>query len=185
MDEARKREQERHEAERAARTDAEAQEPTEPQRELPTREELQATVREMRQRRFELFNNCEPMGLSVNSQFIKDRIQTMAESRLRAARLFAFEVTPTTSSMVVFVGRSQIKDTDGTQIGVMAVANVSYRKLVEDAWGNARPAETWSSFIYNGYGGTEEAITGGIMQNMSEMIDGFLLEYLRVNEAAC
>ena len=86
MDEARKREQERHEAERAARTDAEAQEPTEPPRELPTREELQATIREMRQRRFELFNNCEPMGLSVNSQFIKDRIQTMAESRLRARR---------------------------------------------------------------------------------------------------
>ena len=36
MDEAREREQERHEAERVARTDAEAQEPTEPPRELPT-----------------------------------------------------------------------------------------------------------------------------------------------------
>ena len=98
MDEAREREQERHKAECAARTDAEAQEPTEPPRELPPREELQATIMEMRQRRVQLFNNCEQMSLSVqfmskdsaiaNIEDIEDRIQTMAESRLRAARLF-------------------------------------------------------------------------------------------------
>ena len=84
---------------------ATAQEPPEPTRELPTREELQATLSETRQRRierFKLFNNCEPMNLAVDLTvenyadadteaiigLTSDRIRTLAESRLRAARLY-------------------------------------------------------------------------------------------------
>ena len=178
-----------------ARTVVAAQETTAPTRELSD-DDLQALFERGREelRRFALFNNCEPMRFWLDSpdstgsdiENIEDRIQTMAESRLRAARLFAFEVTPTTSSMVVFVASFPIsRDPGDTQIGVVAFVVVSYRKLVEDAWGNTRPAETWSGPSYFLQDGTEKAITSRIAQSVSELIDSFILEYLRVNESAC
>ena len=99
----------------------------------PTREELQATLREIRQRRFQLFNNCEPMGLSVqfrddesinsgiaNIEGIEDRIRKMAESRLQAARLFA----DSTSNML-YVGMSVV--------GPAFSAHLFYQKPLHDA----------------------------------------------------
>ena len=59
----------------------------------------------------------------------------MAESRLRAARLFASRVTPTTSSMFVRVIIQSLESTDGAELGGIYLVNLSYRKLVEDAWG--------------------------------------------------
>ena len=182
MDEAREREQERHEAERAARTDAEAQEPTE-----PTREELQATIMEMRQRhiemrqrRFQLFNNCEQMSLSVqfmskdsaiaNIDDIEDRIQTMAESRLRAARLFTDSASNNLSLGL-------------TVSGPAFSAYMHYAKPLYDAVsGLTYRSPSWLFQVGSGtHGGNAE----GVLQMVSEAIDLFVLEYLRVNDSVC
>ena len=180
MDEAREREQERHKAECAARTDAEAQEPTEPPRELPPREELQATIMEMRQRRVQLFNNCEQMSLSVqfmskdsaiaNIEDIEDRIQTMAESRLRAARLFT-----DSASNNLYVGL--------TVSGPAFSAYMHYAKPLYDAVsGLTCRSPSWLFQVGSGtHGGNAE----GVLHRVSEAIDLFVLEYLRVNDSVC
>ena len=92
------------------------------------------------------------MSLSVHSDIAntEDRIQTMAESRLRAARLFASRVTPTPSSMFVRVVIKSLESTDGAELGGIYLVNLSYLKLVEDAWGNARRAETWPGSFFLG-----------------------------------
>ena len=90
--------------------------------------------------RFKLFNECGPMHLVVEDYgdagwadigLTVDRIQTMAESRLRAARLY--------------------------------------------------DATTW----HIGAAGTHSGDARFILQGLSEALDRFILEYLRVNEDAC
>ena len=187
-----------------------AQEPTEPPRELsgdeaqalfergreireqaqdataePTREELQATPREIRLRRFQLFNNCEPMGLSVqfrsrddeginsgiaNIEDIEDRIRKMAESRLRAARLFA-----DSASNRLYVGMHVL--------GPAFSAYLFYEKPLHDAVsGLTVTSPAWISLVGTGTHGGEPSF---LLQSLSESLDGFVLEYLRVNESAC
>ena len=189
---------------------ATAQEPTEPPRELsgdevqalfergleireqaqdatdePTREELQATLREIRQRRFQLFNNCEPMGLSVqfrsrddeginsgiaNIEGIEDRIRKMAESRLRAARLFA-----DSASNMLHVGMYVV--------GPAFSAHLFYEKPLHDAVSGLTVASP--AWIYLAGTGTHGGEASFLLQSLSESLDGFVLEYLRVNESAC
>ena len=93
----------------------------------------------------------------------------MAESRLRAARLY--DATAPTHLYV--------------DINVLSNAfsrNLDYRKLLYDAMSAERNyATTWSA----GATGTHGGDAGFILQGLSEDLDRFILEYLRVNEAAC
>ena len=125
---------------------------------------------------FYLFNGCEPVDLLVENLpedaaeigLTKERIQTLAESRLRAARLY---------------------DADGgthlyVNVNVVGPAfseRLNYQKRLTDPTGLSFRATTWDV----GGVGTHGGDAGYIMQTVSERLDWFILEYLRVNEAAC
>ena len=128
--------------------------------------------------RFKLFNECGPMDLAVEDYedagwadigLTKDRIQTMAESRLRAARLY--DVTAGTYLYVNVI-----------VVGVGFSWSVAYSKALYDLVSSeANYAITWQV----GRTGTHSGDAGFILQGLSEALDRFILEYLRVNEDAC
>ena len=129
--------------------------------------------------RFRLFNECTPMDLAVEEYrgdadwadvgLTADRIQTMAESRLRAARLY-----DGTALAYLYVNVNVLS-------GIFSVG-VDYKRQVYDALsGETNYATTWNS----GSVGTHGGDAGYILQGLSEDLDRFILEYLRVNEDAC
>ena len=129
--------------------------------------------------RFKLFNECRPMNLAVEQYkdnaawadigLTVDRLQTMAESRLRAARLYDARALPYLYVNVNVVGR-------GFSWGM------DYKKLVYDAVSD----ETFYATTWNiGSAGTHGGDAGYILQSVSESLDSFILAYLRVNEDAC
>ena len=128
--------------------------------------------------RFQLFNECGPMELLVEEYknadwadigLTVDRIQTMAESRLRAARLYDGTALPYLYVNVNVVG-------DGFSL------SVRYNKLLYDPVSG----ETYPTITWDGSGaGTHGGDAGFILQGLSEHLDRFILEYLRVNEDAC
>ena len=129
--------------------------------------------------RFKLFNECGPMDLLVADYkddadwadigLTVDRIQTMAESRLRAARLYDAPALPYLYVDVNAAGRSYS-------------LSVEYKKVVYDRVSDeTNYATTWSA----GSTGTHGGDAGFILQGLSEDLDRFILEYLRVNEDAC
>ena len=129
--------------------------------------------------RFELFNECGPVNLFVvdyrddagwaDTGLTVDRLQTMAESRLRAARLYDATARPFLYVNVNVARRGYS-------------LNVDYYKWVYDAVsGETNYAATWDI----GSAGTHGGDAGFILQGLSEYLDRFILEYLRVNEDAC
>ena len=130
--------------------------------------------------RFKLFNECRPMDLLVEDYtddadwtdigLTVDRIQTMTESRLRAARLYdATGVFP-----ILYVNVNV--EARGFSL------NVNYKKWLYDPVSDESfDATTWT---ISG-AGTHHGDAGFILQGLSEYLDSFILEYLRVNEDAC
>ena len=129
--------------------------------------------------RFELFNECGPMDLVVERYegdagwtdigLTVDRIQTMAESRLRAARLY-----DATALAYLYVNVNVL--------GRAFSLRVEYSKVLYDGVsGETNYAKTWNI----GSTGTHSGDAGFILQSLSEYLDRFILEYLRVNEDAC
>ena len=98
-----------------------------------------------------------------------ERIQTLAESRLRAARLY-----DALARHYLYV-----------RVGVLGSAfhiEVSFQKLLRDDVSEKNGiAATW----YDGSLGTHGGNAGFILQGVSEHLDKFVLEYLRVNETVC
>jgi hypothetical protein len=121
--------------------------------------------------RFRLFNACEPMSLVaiVFDQGLRERVETMAESRLRAARLYDTDADRSAVSSLLVI----------EIFGVVAEAEVvllSYHKPVRGSFSERWfLAKTWD---VNG-------MYRDSVQGLSELLDRFVLEYLRVNEAAC
>ena len=130
---------------------------------------------------FRLFNNCEPMSLDVEVNgddedvkkvgLTKERVQFAVESRLRGARWFR--------SYLLLPGLA-------VNVSVLDDAftiYMSYTKILFDSVsGKNNFAPTWDRSILGTHGqrGTEY-----IVSRLSELLDEFLTEYLRVNEAAC
>ena len=139
-----------------------------------------ATAQDVSDRdRFQLFNECGPMNLVVQDYgdgadwadmgLTVDRLQTMAESRLRAARLYDATALPYLYVNVLVVG-------------VAYSLGVDHNKMVYDAVsGETNYATTWNIGGTGKHGGD----AGFILQGLSERLDRFILEYLRVNEDAC
>ena len=133
---------------------------------------------EARHKRFELFSNCSPMGLvieNLNSNAAqiglkRETLQAAVESRLRSARLYTSrELAPYLYINVNVVGKA-------------FNINVKYKKRVYDpASDNTFSATTWNA----GTTGTHGGDAGYIRSAVSEIMDHFLLEFLRVNEEAC
>ena len=127
--------------------------------------------------RFQLYTGCEPMPLFVEAVpdendigLTRERVQTLVESRLRAARLFTDEGL-----------RSYLHVTVGVFRPAWAIG-ITFRKPVLDhASGLHHSADTWRSSSFGTHGGDSDYI----MQRLSEEIDAFILKYLRVNEEDC
>ena len=132
--------------------------------------------------RFRLFNNCEPINLATELtvdnyadadtpaiDLTLDRIRTLAENRLRVARLYDADAATWLYVNVNVQGRGFSLSFD-------------YKKLVYDAVsGETNYATTWDV----GVAGTHGEDADFILQGLSEHLDGFILDYLRVNEDAC
>ena len=129
--------------------------------------------------RFQLFNECGPMDLVIEDYtddagwtdigLTVDRIQTMAESRLRAARLYDATGFP-------------ILHVNVTVYGSTFSLSADYRKLLYDPVSDESfDATTWTI----GGTGTHRGDAGFILQGLSDYLDSFILEYLLVNEDAC
>lgn len=127
--------------------------------------------------RFQLFNLCRPIYLLVEElppdaaaiRLTEERVSTLAESRLRAARLFAEESLQYLYVNVNVSGRA------------FNVAVGFYKRLWDPSSDEFGSTRTWGS----GSTGTHGGDGGYIMQTISEHLDRFVLEYLRVNEDAC
>ena len=131
---------------------------------------------------FELFNECRPVHLFVRVQDLEnllnpvpemeERISTMAESRLRAARLF----DESRARDALVVGMSRFDDS-------YLVTVAFNRQTFEPVSGKWRSATTWREpdlrYRFPSY------TSDSAMQIVSDGIDKFILEYLRVNESAC
>ena len=127
--------------------------------------------------RFRLFADCGPMGLVVEELnedatkigLTKESIQAAAESRLRSARLYNTNGDPYLSIQVNVAGR-------GFSV------RLEFRKWVSDPLsGEEAYAATWK----NGATGIAASGSGFILSTISQYLDRFLVEFLRVNEAAC
>ena len=128
--------------------------------------------------RFQFLNECKPMGLVVNPlppdgaalSLTQERIRTLAESRLRAARLFSDDLLPAYLEVNVRV------------LGLAFAVEIRFSKVLYDPVSNEYwPSETWRNSAFGTHGRDGDYI----MQFLSEKMDQFLVEYLRVNEDAC
>ena len=127
---------------------------------------------------FQLFNECRPMqviveGLPSDAAAIgltQERVSTPAESRLRAARLFSDDpLLP-----YLYVNVNVFRRAFSVNVGF-------YKRLFDPVSGEIGFARTWNA----GSTGTHGGDGGYIVQSLSEHLDRFVLEYLRVNEDAC
>ena len=136
---------------------------------------------EGRQARFQLFTECAavfPLAFVQGDEaeefgLTEERVRTMAESRLRVARLYGDGAS--TSALDV-----SIRTLDGSVAFTISIrlAKVS---LYDSASGVLGHAITWEQVAF----GQHSRDASFILQNLSEMLDGFILEYLRVNEGYC
>ena len=127
--------------------------------------------------RFKLFNECKPVHYLVenlNSDARKiglteERLETVAELRLRSTFLYDPKARSYLYVNVNVVGRAYS-------------ISVEYRKwLYDPASGEEGMATAWDE----GSTGTHGRDANYISSAVSEHIDAFLVEYLRVNEEDC
>ena len=121
---------------------------------------------------FQLFNECEAMGVEVG-HVSRDLlglgttdtdVRKMAENRLQVARLYA-PVARTYLHLAV--------SRYGTQ--------VEYKKPVRDIV----TGETRTLSTFRLAGGVHDETAASVMLGLSDLLDDFLVKYLRVNESAC
>ena len=107
----------------------------------------------------------------------------MAANRLRAARLYDTTGTDLEQQMDEVFGSpdAHLYVAVGV-IGDVFSVEVSYRKVLYDSVSDRYgPAAVWGLVGYGTHGGNARSI----LLSVSEFLDRFLVEYLRVNEAFC
>ena len=158
-------------------------------------EEMEEMVREIEEKgrqeqaRFELFNECRPVWLSVTginlngeeeelTDSTERALQNAIEIRLRSARLYAKNrLEAGLAYLLVIAITSPLSDTGGNVSNV----SIAYQKPVWDKFENSSIVETWEE---SAEGLISKGI-GDILSDASQLADTFLVEYLRVNEEAC
>ncbi len=135
-----------------------------------------STYEEMR-KKFELFTNCKRLDIlierlpkdAIEIGLNRDRLRTAVESRLRSARLFDAESYEHLYVNVNVVGRA------------FNVEIELQKDLYDPLSGITLTAKTWGKGFTGTHGQSPEYIRSAV----AELIDIFLLEYLKVNEEAC
>ena len=128
--------------------------------------------------RFKLWNNCEPMMLVVEKLsddateigLTREAVLTTVRSRLRAARLYSDQHFVSG----LYVNVNVVSQSVNVYFG--------YRKLVRDfASGVDFFAITW----HIGSSGIHSQDSSFILSSVSQLMDNFIDDYLRVNASAC
>lgn len=128
--------------------------------------------------RFELFSDCQPIYLiagdltpaAVEIGLTKEAVRAAVESRLRSAQLY----NPGASTPFLYVYVHVV--------GIAFHIDLEYNKqLLDPASGLTSRATTWST----GTTGTHGRDVSFILAAVSELMDLFLVEFVRVNEEAC
>jgi len=131
--------------------------------------------------RFRLCNVCRPMDLVVEGLdrkatdigLTEDRLRIAAESRLRSARLYTDSHTESNGAFLYI---------NAGVVGRAWSLHVRYVKHLSDpVTGETSLAPAWQEGVF----GTHSGDPGYIIQSLSEELDKFLVEYLRVNEKDC
>lgn len=153
---------------------------------------------------FELFNACRPVKPTVVGAKI-DRLRALVERRLRNARIYAEDLTyeerASAGSLVVVYGtdgwKFDVSDPDPSNALLKAkpriTATVTFSKQVTDEFGNSRHATTWQSeksillppLIAIEAEDLDRISANGGEGAVSQLVDKFIDEYLRVNGEAC
>ena len=135
-------------------------------------------------KQFELFNNCEQIGLLVDKQekssevdLTEKAITNSVESRLRSARIFTDAASD--SLLIVYVHI----------VGYAYNVRVSLAKSLEDSrFGKhlhtlplVGSAETWHRTSTGTHGGQGSFI----LSQLSQIVEEFLVEYFKVNQKYC
>ena len=150
--------------------------------------------------RFELFGDCKPIvlfveGLSADASKIgltAAALQAAVESRLRAARLYASTLSlPESEQEALALWRAlrlhRSALTPYLYVNVHVAGNafhvrLGYQKWVHDSLSDlSGRVTTWDT----GSTGTHGDDASYILSSVSQDMDQFLLEFLRVNDDAC
>ena len=149
--------------------------------------------------RFNLWNRCEPMPLHilVSEDAIEigvtEKIVTIAvRSRLRAARLYLPEPEPwdwekNPQMPLAELMRNLEHMISGLQVEILVAGSVfvlklEYHKAVTDEASDVRGfVATWTDGTFGKHGRDSDFILASLSQKMNVFID----EYLRVNASAC
>ena len=131
--------------------------------------------------RFQLYNACRPMPLAVEGLgddarkigLAEEALRAVAESRLRAARLYTEALSSRADFSTLYVNVNVL--------GPAFSISVEYHKWVTDEFADGGLAITWDM---DGPG-THGRDAGYIVSLLSRYLDRFLAAYLRVNEGAC
>ena len=133
-------------------------------------------------KRFQLFADCRPMRLLVESLpdgaskigLAKEAIQAAVESRLRSARLYRSIGHSSIGFAYLYVNVNVVDRAVSIRL--------EFRKRVRDILsGDTGRAATWKV----GSAGTHGGDANYIVSHVSRLMDRFLVEFLRVNEKAC
>ena len=128
---------------------------------------------------FELWNACKPTRLVVEDLssdaaeigLTEERIETLTRSRLRAARIYGNILSET--HLYVRVSVTSRAFTTSVEF---------HKNLFDPISEENNYASTWQS---GSFVGTHGQNAGFILQGLSELVDKFIDEYLRVNAEAC
>ena len=128
--------------------------------------------------RFQLFTGCSPTRVVVtlapgDVDVTLSRVENLVESRLRAARVYA-DPEDSWLGVLLSVNVGFSGDAYSTQV-------LFFKQVTDPFSGEQGVAATWEGRRL----GTHAGDGSFVMQNVSELVDRFVLEYLRVNEGAC
>ena len=135
------------------------------------------------QLRAELYTGCKPVSLTIEDLpsdameigLTEDRIQFMAESRLRAARLYANpkdSTSPTFPQLYINVN----------VVGRSFHVSVDFELRLMNTQSEFYPiATTWRKGVTGSHSGDSEYV----VSNIPRFLDEFITKYQRANEDAC
>ena len=128
--------------------------------------------------RFQLFADCSPMTIIVESLkqdatdvgLTKKQIETTVRSRFRAARIYNRDAT----EIAFYVNVNVVKSAANISISLI-------KPVIDTHTLQVQVTSTWTRGTLGLHGGNSSRI----LWTLSEEIDDFIDEYLRVNANAC
>ena len=130
---------------------------------------------------FQLWNKCRPIGFELklyggkNLGLTRDTVTTMVRDRLQAARIYTENYEPPEKRLEMLV-----------RVGGKANPAFSYimlfmKRMKDEETGLNLDATGWMKDAF----GTHRGESGVVLIHISQAIDKFIKDYLRVNGEAC